>query len=92
MTAGRKRADPLAESCREAYFHNENPESVDKALALYAPNIVREAPFRGPVYTDPRDVKDTYMAIFRTVDYNKDDDAAAKRNRELRVRRSGSPI
>jgi len=55
----------------EAHFHNENPESVDKALALYAPNIVWEAPFRGLVYTDPRDVKDAYMAIFRTVRYNK---------------------
>ena len=55
----------------EAHFHNENPESVDKALALYAPNIVWEAPFRGQVYTDPRDVKDAYMAIFRTVHYNK---------------------
>ena len=55
----------------EAHFHNENPESVDKALALYAPNIVWEAPFRGQVYTDPRDVKDAYMAIFRTVRYNK---------------------
>ncbi len=55
----------------EAHFHNENPESVDKALALYAPNVVWEAPFRGQVYTDPRDVKDAYMAIFRTVRYNK---------------------
>jgi ketosteroid isomerase-like protein len=55
----------------EAHFHNENPESVDKALALYAPNIVWEAPFRGQVYTDPRDVKDAYLAIFRTVRFNK---------------------
>ena len=55
----------------EAHFHNENPESVDKALALYAPNIVWEAPFRGQIYTDPHDVRDAYMAIFRTVRYNK---------------------
>jgi hypothetical protein len=32
---------------------------------------VWEAPFRGQVYTDPRDVKDAYMAISRTVHYNK---------------------
>ena len=55
----------------EAHFHNETPESVDKAIALYAPNTVWEAPFRGQVYTDPQDVKDAYMAIFRTVHFNK---------------------
>src|ERR1700755_2586106 len=55
----------------QAHFHNENPESVDKAMALYAPNIVWEAPFRGQLYTDPDDVKDAYMAIFRTVRFNK---------------------
>jgi hypothetical protein len=55
----------------EAHFHNETPESVEKAIALYAPSIVWEAPFRGQVYTDTRDVKDAYMAIFKTVRYNK---------------------
>jgi hypothetical protein len=55
----------------QAHFHNETPESVDKAIALYAPNIVWEAPFRGQLHTDPDDVKDAYMAIFRTVRYNK---------------------
>ena len=55
----------------EAHFHNETPESVDKAIALYGPNIVWEAPFRGQVYTNNKDVKDAYMAIFQTVHYNK---------------------
>lgn len=55
----------------EAHFHNETPESVDKAIALYGPNVVWEAPARGQVYTDPAQVKESYMAIFRTVHYNK---------------------
>ena len=55
----------------EAHFHNETPESVDKAIALYGPNIVWEAPFRGKVYTDPVEIKEAYMAIFRTVHYNR---------------------
>ncbi|MBS1696713.1 MAG: nuclear transport factor 2 family protein [Actinobacteria bacterium] len=55
----------------EAHFHNETPESVDKAIALYGPNIVWEAPFRGMVYTDPAEIKEAYLAIFRTVHYNK---------------------
>ena len=55
----------------EAHFHNETPETVDKAIALYGPNIVWEAPFRGMVYSDPAEIKDAYMAIFRTVHYNK---------------------
>jgi ketosteroid isomerase-like protein len=55
----------------EAHFHNENPDDVDKAIALYADTIVWEAPFRGQVYTDPAEVKAAYLAIFRTVRYNK---------------------
>lgn len=55
----------------EAHFHNETPETVDKAIALYGPTIVWEAPFRGMVYTNRADIKDAYMAIFRTVHYNK---------------------
>jgi SnoaL-like protein len=55
----------------EAHFHNENPESIDKALALYGPNIVWEAPNRGQVYTDQVKVRDAYKAIFRTVHFNR---------------------
>lgn len=55
----------------EAHFHNENPESIDKALALYGPNVVWEAPYRGQVYTDPAEVREAYMAIFRTVQFNR---------------------
>jgi ketosteroid isomerase-like protein len=55
----------------EAHFHNENPDSIDEALALYDTDIVWEAPFRGQVYTDPADVKKAYMAIFDTVHFNR---------------------
>jgi hypothetical protein len=55
----------------EAHFHNENPESIDEAIALYGPGIVWEAPYRGQVYTDPAEVREAYMAIFRTVHFNK---------------------
>lgn len=55
----------------EAHFHNENPDDVDKAIALYGPGIVWEAPFRGQVYTNPEHIKSAYMAIFRTVNFNR---------------------
>jgi len=55
----------------EAHFHNENPDDVDKAIALYGPGIVWEAPFRGQVYTDPAEVKKAYLDIFRTVQFNR---------------------
>lgn len=44
-----------------AHFHNENPDDVDKAIALYAPDICWEAPNRGVVCTDAQEVKDAYM-------------------------------
>ena len=54
-----------------AHFHNENPDDVDKAIALYAPDICWEAPNRGVVYTDAQAVKDAYMGIFRTLVFRK---------------------
>lgn len=55
----------------EAHFHNENPEDVDKAIALYTDDVIWEAPFRGQVYTDPVLVKEAYLEIFRTVSFNR---------------------
>lgn len=55
----------------EAHFHNENPEDIDKALALYGPDIVWEAPVRGQVYTDADEVRAAYLAIFETVSFNR---------------------
>ena len=40
----------------DAHFHNETPESVDKAIALYDDDIVWEAPMRGVVLTDPVEI------------------------------------
>ena len=54
-----------------AHFHNENPDDVDKAIALYAPDICWEAPNRGVVYTDAHQVKDAYLGIFRTLVFRK---------------------
>ena len=54
-----------------AHFHNENPDDVDKAIALYAPDICWEAPNRGVVYTDAQEVKDACMGIFRTLVFRK---------------------
>lgn len=55
----------------QAHFHNETPETIDKALELYGPTIVWEAPARGMVYTDPADVREAYLGIFRTIRYHK---------------------
>lgn len=55
----------------EAHFHNENPDNIDEALRLYGPNVVWEAPVRGQVYDDPELVKAAYLAIFRTVHFNR---------------------
>ncbi|WP_020499819.1 nuclear transport factor 2 family protein [Sciscionella marina] len=55
----------------EAHFHNENPELIDKALAVYGPDIVWEAPARGLVYDDVEEVREGYLGIFRTVHWNR---------------------
>lgn len=55
----------------EAHFHNEAPETIDAALALYGPDIVWEAPARGMIYHDVDEVREAYMAIFRTLSFNK---------------------
>jgi ketosteroid isomerase-like protein len=54
-----------------AHFHNENPDDIDKAIALYAPDISWEGPNRGLVYTDAQEVKDAYLGIFRTLVFRK---------------------
>lgn len=53
----------------EAHFHNETPESVEKAMALYGDGITWEAPSRGIVMKDPKAVLNAYRGIFRTVSY-----------------------
>jgi hypothetical protein len=53
----------------EAHFHNETPEHVEKAIALYGDTISWEAPTRGVVMNDKDDILEAYRAIFRTVAY-----------------------
>jgi ketosteroid isomerase-like protein len=55
----------------EAHFHNENPDDVDKAIALYTDDVVWEGPVRGRVYTDHTAVKAAYLDIFATLQLNK---------------------
>ncbi|OYO00928.1 nuclear transport factor 2 family protein [Enemella evansiae] len=55
----------------EAHFHNEAPETVDKAIALYGPEISWEGPNRGQHLTDPAKVREAYMGIYSTVHFNK---------------------
>ncbi|MCC2109457.1 MAG: nuclear transport factor 2 family protein [Hyphomicrobiales bacterium] len=51
----------------EAHFHNENPESVEAAIALYADNVSWEGPARGIVMKDAKEILAAYRGIFRTV-------------------------
>src|SRR5258708_25444061 len=55
----------------DAHFHNETPESVEKAIALYDDEIVWEARLGGVLLTDPVEIRKSYMGIFRTVKYIK---------------------
>jgi hypothetical protein len=53
------------------HFHSETPESVEKAVAVYADDITWEAPARGVVMKDPKEVLAAYRDIFRTLAYRK---------------------
>jgi len=55
----------------DLHFHSENPDEVEKAVALYADDIVWEAPSRGQVMKDRAEVLAAYRNIFRTVAYRK---------------------
>jgi hypothetical protein len=55
----------------EAHFHNETPEHVEKAIALYGDTISWEAPTRGVVMNDRDEILSAYRGIFRTVSYRK---------------------
>lgn len=56
----------------EAHFHNETPENVDKAIALYDENEISwEGPSRGVAVTDHQEVRAAYIDIFKTVKINK---------------------
>jgi hypothetical protein len=55
----------------EAHFHNETPEHVERAIALYGDTISWEAPTRGIVMTDKAEILEAYRGIFRTVAYRR---------------------
>jgi len=54
-----------------AHFHNETPEHVENAIALYGDTISWEAPTRGVVMNDKGEILEAYRAIFRTVAYRR---------------------
>jgi hypothetical protein len=55
----------------EAHFHNETPEHVERAIALYGDTISWEAPTRGIVMNDKNEILEAYRGIFRTVAYRR---------------------
>src|SRR6266446_3046126 len=55
----------------EAHFHNETPEHVEKAIALYGGTISWEARTSGVVMNDKDEMLGAYRAIFRTVAYRR---------------------
>jgi hypothetical protein len=48
------------------HFHNENPADIDKAIALYADDIVWEVPARGVLHETHAAVKDAYIKTFKS--------------------------
>lgn len=55
----------------EDHFHNENPDDIDKAVALYTDDVVWEVPARGLVYRDHETVKQEYLRIFEGTQIHK---------------------
>jgi len=55
----------------DAHFHNETPEHVEKAIALYGDTISWEAPTRGVVMDNKDEILGAYRGIFRTVAYRR---------------------
>ena len=53
------------------HFHSENPDDVEKAVALYADDITWEAPSRGVIMKDPAEVLAAYRNIFKCLAYRK---------------------
>jgi hypothetical protein len=51
----------------EAHFHNETPDTIDQAMALYGENIVWEVPGRGVLLKDHAAVKAAYLGLFESI-------------------------
>jgi hypothetical protein len=55
----------------EQHFHNENPEGIDLAVAVYTDDIVWEVPARGLVIRDKDAVRREYLGIFEAMQVHK---------------------
>ncbi|MDI1460801.1 nuclear transport factor 2 family protein [Catellatospora sp. KI3] len=55
----------------DVHFHNENVESIDKAISVYTDDIVWEVPARGLVLRDVEEVKQEYLKIFSSMNIHK---------------------
>ena len=55
----------------EVHFHNETPETIDKAISVYTDDIVWEVPARGLVHRNVEDVKAEYLKIFGSMNIHK---------------------
>jgi ketosteroid isomerase-like protein len=55
----------------EQHFHNENPEGIDQAIAVYTDDIVWEVPARGLVLRDRNEVRSEYLRIFGSMNVHK---------------------
>ncbi|WP_433040854.1 nuclear transport factor 2 family protein [Dactylosporangium sp. CS-033363] len=55
----------------EDHFHNETPDTIDKAIAGYTDDIVWEVPARGLVLRDREEVKQEYLNIFGSMTIHK---------------------
>ncbi len=55
----------------ETHFHNETPETIDQAIAVYTDDIVWEVPARGLVLRSIEDVKQEYLKIFGSMNIHK---------------------
>jgi ketosteroid isomerase-like protein len=51
----------------EIHFHNENPDDIERAVAIYTDDITWEAPARGLVLKNSVEVLSAYRNIFSTV-------------------------
>jgi len=51
----------------EAHFHDEHPEGIERALALYTDDVVWEAPLRRVLREGKEAAKENYLAMFASI-------------------------
>ena len=73
ITSAAEREDIIARNLAavEEHFHNETPETIDKAIAVFTDDIVWEVPARGLVLRGIEDVKQEYLKIFGSMNIHK---------------------